>query len=135
MNDRGTRPVVLVIAVLALVALLLAVRAHSSNRAVPPRVHAAPALSGHSGAGAVPSVVRVICAVFRGYCGQALRVAWCESRWKVSARNGAHLGLFQMGAWERAHYGHGPGAWAQARAAFRYFAATGRTWQPWTCRP
>jgi hypothetical protein len=132
--NREHRPVVLVIAVLALLALLLAVRAHSSNRAVVLRVRAAPAPVA-ARVGAVPPVVRAICATFRGYCGQALRVAWCESRWKVWARNGQYLGLFQMGAWERAHYGHGWNAWAQSRAAFRYFAATGRSWRPWACRP
>lgn len=134
MGAEMSRPTVLLVAVLALVALLLAVRAHSSNRAVGLRVHAAPALVA-ARAGAVPSVVRVICAVFRGYCGEALRVSWCESRWRVWARNGQYLGLFQMGRVERAQYGHGPGAWAQARAAFRYFTATGRTWRPWSCRP
>ena len=76
----------------------------------------------------------VICKVFKSYCGEALRVSWCESKWKTSAQNGQYLGLFQMGKSERATYGHGPGAWAQARAALRYFIASGRDWSPWTCQ-
>jgi hypothetical protein len=77
----------------------------------------------------------VICEVFPDrYCGQALRVAWCESRLSVNARNGQYRGLFQMGSWERRRYGHGPDARTQARAALRYFNASGRTWRPWTCR-
>lgn len=77
----------------------------------------------------------MICYVFGAYCAQALRVAWCESRFDVWARNGQYLGLFQMGSYARAHYGHGNDAWAQSRAAYRYFVASGRDWSPWTCRP
>lgn len=76
----------------------------------------------------------VVCDVFGRYCDQALAVSWCESRWHTDARNGQYLGLFQMGAWERRQYGHGPDAVSQARAAWRYFNATGRTWRPWSCR-
>jgi hypothetical protein len=78
---------------------------------------------------------RAICSTFGRYCGQALRVAWCESRLDVWARNGQYRGLFQMGARERATYGDGIGAWAQSRAALRYFRATGYTWRPWSCKP
>lgn len=81
------------------------------------------------------SVVHVVRSVFGRYGSQALRVSWCESRWHTTARNGQYLGLFQMGSWERRTFGHGAGAWAQARAAHRYFVATGRDWSPWTCRP
>jgi hypothetical protein len=77
--------------------------------------------------------IAVICHVFRRYCGQAVRVAACESGWSTAARNGQHLGLFQMGSSERRLYGHGVTAWAQARAAYRYFVASGRDWSPWTC--
>lgn len=78
----------------------------------------------------------VICEVFGDrYCGQALRVAWCESRLTTTARNGQYLGLFQMGARERRRYGHGPSAQAQTLAAHRYFVASGRDWSPWSCRP
>ena len=73
--------------------------------------------------------------MFGPYCGQALRVAYCESRFDVNARNGQYLGLFQMGSRERAIYGHGAGAWAQSRAALRYFRAAGYSWRPWTCKP
>ena len=78
----------------------------------------------------------VICEVFGDrHCAQALRVAWCESRFDTRARNGQYRGLFQMGSWERRKYGHGSTAREQARAAYRYFVATGRTWGPWECKP
>jgi hypothetical protein len=77
-----------------------------------------------------------ICKTFGKYCAEALRVSWCESKHYVWAVNthGDYRGLFQMGPSERATYGHGPGAWAQARAAYRYFVASGRDWSPWSCR-
>lgn len=77
----------------------------------------------------------VICDVFGDrFCGQALRVAWCESRLHTTARNGQYLGLFQMGSSERRKYGHGRTARAQSIAALRYFNASGKDWSPWTCR-
>jgi hypothetical protein len=75
-----------------------------------------------------------ICKTFGQYCQQALAVSWCESKWYIWAQNGQYLGIFQMGSSERAKYGHGSGAWAQARAAHRYFVASGRDWSPWSCR-
>lgn len=79
---------------------------------------------------------RVICAVFGKYCSQALRVAWCESRYDVWATNGQYWGLFQMGSSERAKYGHAWNAWAESRAAYRYFKDTHYTWGPWQeCKP
>lgn len=77
----------------------------------------------------------VICQVFGRYCRQAIAVARCESRFSVRSTNGQYLGLFQMGSWERRTYGHGQDAWSQARAAHRYFVASGRDWSPWTCKP
>ncbi len=77
-----------------------------------------------------------ICRVFGpAYCRDALRVARCESRLHTNARNGQYLGLFQMGSLARQLYGHGPSAEKQARAARRYFIASGRDWSPWSCRP
>ncbi len=78
-----------------------------------------------------------ICQTFGRYCKQALHVSWCESRYRIWATNGQYLGLFQMGTSERRIYGHGPGAWVQARAARAYFIASGRDWSPWDwrCRP
>lgn len=78
---------------------------------------------------------RAICDVFGGYCAQALDVAWCESRLQPDARNGQYRGLFQMGARERELFGHGPSAYAQSRAAHRYFVFSGRDWSPWSCKP
>lgn len=89
-----------------------------------------------SAAREVPDSIRqAVCATFGPYCSQALAVSWCESRYDTGARNGQYLGLFQMGSWERSTYGHGAGAWVQARAAYRYFVASGRDWSPWQCKP
>lgn len=76
-----------------------------------------------------------ICRVFGPYCKEALAVARCESRLHPHAQNGQYLGLFQMGASERRLFGHGPSAVEQARAARRYFVASGRDWSPWSCKP
>lgn len=73
--------------------------------------------------------------VFGVYAEQALRVAWCESRWHTGARNGQYLGLFQMGDYARGRYGHSGTALGQAQAAYRYFVASGRDWSPWECKP
>jgi hypothetical protein len=75
--------------------------------------------------------------MFGPYAGEALAVADCETggRFATTARNGQHLGLFQMGAGERALYGHGSTPLAQARAAYVYFVVSGRDWSPWTCKP
>ena len=76
-----------------------------------------------------------ICDAFDHYCGEALKVAWCESRLHTSARNGQYLGLFQMGSYARELYGHGATAHDQAIAAHRYFVSSGRDWSPWSCKP
>ncbi len=73
--------------------------------------------------------------VFGSYAGQALAVASCESGWRTWAENGQYLGMFQMGSSERAIYGHGSTPLEQARAAYRYFVASGRDWSPWSCKP
>lgn len=75
--------------------------------------------------------------VFREYSDQALRVAACESghAYSVNAHNGQYLGMFQMGDFARSTYGHGSTPLAQARAAHRYFVASGRDWSPWSCKP
>ena len=81
------------------------------------------------------SVRRAICTTFGRYCAQALRVSWCESRHSIWARNGQYLGLFQMGSYARARYGHSWNAWGQARSAYRYFRDSGYDWSPWACKP
>jgi hypothetical protein len=81
------------------------------------------------------SPVKAICYVFGDYCGQALRVARCESGYRTTAQNGQYLGIFQMGWSERQLFGHGETALAQARAAYRYFVRSGRDWSPWSCKP
>lgn len=79
---------------------------------------------------------RVIRAVFGArYDDQAVAVARCESGLSVWAKNGQYLGLFQMGSYARARYGHGNNAWVQARAAYHYFRDSGRDWSPWSCKP
>lgn len=79
---------------------------------------------------------RVIRAVFGPrYDDQAVAVASCESGLSIWARNGQYLGLFQMGSYARAKYGHAWNAWTQSRAAYRYFQDSGRDWSPWSCQP
>lgn len=78
--------------------------------------------------------VAIRCAFPRHHAA-AIRVARCESSLRTTARNGQYHGLFQMGAWERERYGHSTTPLGQARAARRYFDATGRTWTPWECKP
>jgi hypothetical protein len=77
----------------------------------------------------------VICRIFGPYCGEALRVSECESQFRTDAQNGQYLGLFQMGTAERRIFGHGASAEEQAKAAHRYFLASGRDWSPWSCKP
>lgn len=89
---------------------------------------------GRRGLGTHPSIA--VCSVFgKRDCLDALKVVNCESRFKTAARKGQYLGLFQMGSWERRRFGHGSDAWSQARAARRYFLASGRDWSPWSCKP
>lgn len=86
----------------------------------------------------VADTKRAICVTFGRYCSQALRVAGCETGWTYSiyARNGDHLGLFQVSAqWRRDIPGFAYNAWAQSRHAYRVFARTGYSWRPWTCQP
>lgn len=82
---------------------------------------------------------RAVYKVFGPYASQAMSVVACETggTYSVWARNGQYLGLFQMGSAERARWGHGPGPWPQARAAYRYFVHEGKDWSPWdpVCRP
>lgn len=81
------------------------------------------------------SPVKAICHVFKNDCGEALRVARCESGYRTTAQNGQYLGIFQMGSNERRLFGHGESALDQARAAYRYFVRSGRDWSPWSCKP
>jgi hypothetical protein len=78
---------------------------------------------------------KAICHVFGRYCGEALRVARCESGLRPRAQNGQYRGLFQMGSSERRRFGHGASAFEQATAAHRYFVLSGRDWSPWSCKP
>jgi hypothetical protein len=71
---------------------------------------------------------------------QAFDVASCETggRYNTTARNGQYENIFQMGYSERRHYGWhvaGSPAWMAARAAYRYYVASGRDWSPWECKP
>jgi hypothetical protein len=74
----------------------------------------------------------------------AVNVSHCEAgayHWQRTGRpqdsgNGQYLGLFQMGRWARATFGHGPGVWAQAKAAAANFRSNGRSWRgQWECQP
>jgi hypothetical protein len=77
------------------------------------------------------SIRGVICSVFGAHCSEALRVAWCESRYRVHAVNGDYWGIWQFGSFARAHYGFAWNASTQTRAAYRYFRDAG--WAPWSC--
>lgn len=81
--------------------------------------------------------VAAIRAVFGSHADEALIVSRCESGRSRSPRahNGQYRGMFQMGASERARYGHGDTPLEQAVAAHRYFVASGRDWSPWSCKP
>ena len=83
----------------------------------------------------VETPAATICRVFGADCDEALQVARCESGLRIDAQNGQYLGLFQMGVQERRLFGHGNTAEIQARAARRYFLASGRDWSPWSCKP
>lgn len=69
----------------------------------------------------------------RGERVEAFNIVACETggTFSTNARNGQYLGLFQMGGWARARYGHGSTAYAQARAAHRYYMDSG--WSGWEC--
>ena len=62
---------------------------------------------------------------------KAFDVIACETggHYNTTAENGQFLGLFQMGSWARARYGHGRSARAQARAAYLYWRQSG--WAGW----
>lgn len=79
------------------------------------------------------------CGKTNKYCEagrQAWEVAGCETgdTYSIWAKNGQYLGIFQMGSSERRTYGHGWNPWAQAKAAHRYYVASGKDWSPWSCR-
>jgi hypothetical protein len=80
---------------------------------------------------------KAICHVFGSYCAEAIAVAKCESGRSMTPRahNGQYLGAFQMGSYARSRYGHGDTVLEQARAAYRYFVASGKGWGPWACKP
>lgn len=69
--------------------------------------------------------------VFGDQGDKAVEVARCESELNPKAQRGQFLGLFQMGAHERADYGHSTDPLKQIQAAYRLFRERG--WQPWTC--
>ena len=81
------------------------------------------------------SPVAAISAVFGPYASQAIAVAQCESGLSVYATNGQYLGMFQMGSYARARYGHSYTAYGQARSAYAYFRDSGYSWSPWECKP
>lgn len=83
----------------------------------------------------LPIARTILCVFGPRYGWEAVAVAKCESGLNVYARNGEYLGLFQMGAGERARWGHDWTARGQSRAAHRYFVASGSDWSPWTCKP
>lgn len=96
---------------------------------------ALPANAGNSKADYRTTNAKIIRYVFQQYGDQAVRVARCESGLSVYAHNGQYLGLFQMGSFARAKYGHSNNPWQQSLAAYRYFMDAGHNWSPWSCKP
>ncbi len=110
--------------------LLEAARAEAEELAKvapPPAPAAAPP---PSDIGSLP-IEDMIRHVFGPEGDKAVEVARCESTLRTHAQKGQFQGLFQLGANERADYGHGPDALAQVMAAHALFLDRG--WQPWTC--
>ena len=75
---------------------------------------------------------------------EALRVAWCESRWRPDAvSGGGHLGLFQLSSLWFSYSGIDIAGWAipvvNARVAwitYQYDLERGQTpWNQWACQP
>jgi len=93
-----------------------------------------------------PKMLTIKYAINLNWCGnirkscraghQAYEVAGCETgnTYDIWASNGQYKGLWQMGAHERKLFGHGWNAWDQAKAAHKYYIASGRDWSPWSCR-
>jgi hypothetical protein len=80
--------------------------------------------------------VRAIRYVFRrvGEAAKAISVVDCETggAFNTTASNGGvYLGLFQMGPYARARYGHSWDALGQTWSAYFYYRAAG--WGPWEC--
>lgn len=105
-------------------------------RLEPPLVYRYCSAGGCSGA-SIAEVQRAISSVFGSRAGEAIRVSSCETgqKFHTNAANGQYRGIFQMGDHERATYGDASDALGQARAAHRYFVASGSDWSPWSCRP
>lgn len=138
-GDEGSAPAwLLTIGLAILLAIAIAAIGGPEPSAATPRAEAAiaarPMLRGRAAIRTTPAAT--IRRIFgKRYGVAAVKVARCESSLDPAARNGQYRGLFQMGSAERAAYGHGSTARAQARAARRYFNATGRDWSPWSCKP
>jgi hypothetical protein len=86
------------------------------------------------------SAKKAVCHIFGSYCYQAMEVVKCETGGTYSpwAHNGQYVNIFQMGYTEREKYGWhtlGSSVWIAARAAWRYFVASGKDWSPWSCKP
>jgi hypothetical protein len=75
------------------------------------------------------SVREQIMVVFGPAGTKAVKVFWCESCHRPDARNGQYRGVAQLGARERARFGHGPDSLTQIRAAYEYFKIS--HWGPW----
>jgi hypothetical protein len=82
----------------------------------------------------------IIRLVFGSAGDAAVNVARCESGLRTYTPDAptdefgnVRQGLFQFGTAERATYGYGTTALAQASGALRYYRASG--WTPWECKP
>lgn len=88
----------------------------------------------------VPQTVpEIICAV-DWPCGQAQRVAFCESTNNPRAINSSgHRGLFQISTLHSHYVGGNLEALfdpqTNVRVAHAIYVSSGRTWRAWSCRP
>ena len=83
-------------------------------------------------ANAPPKVA--ICASSGRYCGQALGVAWCESRLFHDGRRTASTSASSRWARTSGASSATVRPLTQALAAHRYFVVSGRDWSPWSCK-
>jgi len=123
-----------IVLMLFVIGLLVAQETKASYRPAPNQIRVAAHRYQPPPAGSAAKRAWVVCRLFTGHrCDEALNVAWCESSLRPWAGNGQYRGIFQMGSGERSRYGDGSTAWAQTRAAFKYYSLSG--WSPWECRP
>lgn len=86
-------------------------------------------------------IAEAVCSAFGDDCAEALDVARCESRFRPDARNGVHVGLFQLsGRWHRARAARLGYEWERMTEAGPNAVVAAdlhdeQGWRPWSCQP